>query len=453
MIRLILIIISLFFLITGLLKSADWWWNALIASFIIGNTIFPKLYILSKSSIPYLIYYLVSFLRYALTPFLFILSNESYKSYMLREPSENGIKIACILMILELLCSLSLINLLAKKKYSSSDSFKYEFSSNGLLIVLSILIVIVLFVFPQLALKYHFIFIPDELVKSELDFTGIGIVSIFTDYILIFPPLVFMNYFIFKYYKKNKINYIYYLLFLLVPFLLFFKGVSRFSALLPALAWATSLIIVLPFFKRLILTIVTSTSSIVVISVTLFKQFGYTTTNKTNISTGIGDIAITFNAYFSGLFNVAYVVDLVNLIDTPNGDKLILNDFLKNIAFLSNFANTKYTSSYYFNNYIYSSSGQADQIIPIVGQSYMYFGLSGFLIMPIICVLLLIYLEFKINYINNVNFVFCFTLLTIYFSVSMMISLNSLYPFLFNFIVPLILILRLNKLFSKAKFL
>src|SRR5690606_11191387 len=134
-----------------------------------------------------------------------------------------------------------------------------------------------------------------------------------------------------------------------------------------------------------------------------------------------------------------------------SGMHLFFNDFLKNIAMLSGFADNTSTSGFYFNNYIYSQSGQADQIIPIVGQSYLYFGYSGFFIMPAICVLIMIFLEKKIYSIDKLNYIFPLTLLSIYFSLAMMISLNSIYPAMFNFVLPLLLILKINEFISKVR--
>lgn len=449
MIRLIFIILTLFFILIGLLNSSEWWWVLLPVFFIFFNIIFPKLFILAKNRTIYFIYFTISFLRYSFTPFLFILSGKEYHNYMLKSVSEESIKIACFFMIIELFVSMFFINLFSQKNLPLKID-RYKISNNNFLIFILIAIIGIFLAFPTLILRYNFILIPEEFIKPELDFSGSGIISILSDYILIIPPIISLSFFVKKYYTYYNKKYIYWVLLSLIPFLLFFKGISRFSALLPAIAWGITFIMIFPKFKKLIATIIMACALIVMISVSLFKQFGYHSGNQNELTINLAEIAITFNAYFAGLLNVAYTIELADIYNLPSGFTLLVNDFLKNLAFFSSFSETSNTSAYFFNNFIYSQSGQADQIIPIVGQSYLYFGYGGFFIFPLICILVMIFLEKRIYYISNINYLFPISLLAVNFSLSMMVSLNSLYPSFFNFILPLLVILKVNELISRV---
>lgn len=452
MIKFIFYFFSFLVILLGLFKSSEWWLIILPFCFILSGVIFPKIYTLAKGRIIYLIYLVVAFIRYSITPFLFIVSSGYYENYLLKDTSEPFLAIASLFMVFELFFCMFLIQLFANNNLNKMKFDRYKLTNNYFLYFVCFLIFLIFLIFPDLKLRYNFIFIPEELIKPELEVVGAGFLSILADYILILPPLLIFNYFVNKYYKIQSYKYILFLLISFIPFLLFFKGVSRFSALLPALAWLSTFCLVLPKYKKVATFTIMGSAFIVLISVSLFKQFGYSSANKSNdIGINWGEMAVVFNAYFSGVYNVAYVMDIDKFINLNSGMHLFFNDFLKNIAMLSGFADNTSTSGFYFNNYIYSQSGQADQIIPIVGQSYLYFGYSGFFIMPAICVLIMIFLEKKIYSIDKLNYIFPLTLLSIYFSLAMMISLNSIYPAMFNFVLPLLLILKINEFISKVR--
>lgn len=452
MIRFGFYIFSLIIVILGLFNSSEWWLIILPISFILSGMVFPKIYILAKTRIIYFIYLLVAFLRYSFTPFLFIISDGSYKNYLLKDVSEDFLFYASFIMVFELFFCMFLIQIFSNKIIIKSKFKKYKMVKSYFLYFICFLIFLIFLIFPELALRYNFIFIPEELIKPDLDVVGSGLISILADYILIIPSLLFLNYFVGKYYNLQNYKYVLILLASLIPFLLFFKGISRFSALLPAIAWLVTFGLILPKYKKIVTIVIMGSALIVMVSVSLFKQFGYHASNtSSSIGFDFGEMAVVFNAYFSGVYNVAYVMDIDTFYTLNSGFNFFINDFLKNIALFSTFSDTTYTSGYYFNNYVYSQSGQADQIIPIVGQSYLYFGYAGFFVMPAICVLLMIFFEKKIYSVNKLNYIFPITLLSIYFSLSMMVSLNSLYPAFFNFILPLFLILKINEVFSRVK--
>lgn len=451
MIRIILLIFSFLVILTGVARSVDWWWTVLPLSFIILNIIFPKLYFLSKNRAIYFIYFLISFLRYVFTPFLFILSYGEYDNYILKDVSDSSLKMACLFMILELTISLFFINIFSKINVEKSKI--YKFNSNQFLIFLSFLIFSLFFLIPDLVYKYNFILVPDELIKSDIEFFGSGFIFILADYILWIPPVIISSFFIRRYFNDFNKKNIYLALIFIIPFLLFFRGLSRFSALLPALAWLIAFNMVLPKFKKAINISILSTALLVLTSVTLFKQFGYQKdTSLQEVGVNFSEIAVTFNAYFSGLLNVAYVIEIERFFSLQSGYNYFVNDLLKNLMFFSKFSDNDKTSSYFFNNYIFDQSGRYDQIVPIVGQSYLYFGYAGVAFLTAVCVILMIKLEYTLYKIKNYNYIFPVALLTIYLSLSMMITINSIYSVCFNYILPLLFILKVNDFFSRIRF-
>lgn len=451
MIRLFLLIFSFLVVLIGVTRSVDWWWTILPLSFFILNFIFPKLYFLSKNRAIYFIYFVISFLRYVFTPFLFILSYGEYDNYVLKDVSDSSLSIACIFMILELFFSLFFINIFSKINVEKNEI--YKFNSNPFLILLSFLIFLLFILIPDLAYKYNFILVPDELIKSDIDFFGSGFISILADYVLWIPPIIISSFFICKYFDGFNKKNIYFALIFIIPFLLFFRGLSRFSALLPAIAWLITFNMVLPKFKKIINISILSTALLVLVSVTLFKQFGYQKDESLQeIGINFSEMAVTFNAYFSGLLNVAYVVEIERFFSFQSGYNYFVNDLLKNLMFFSKFSDSEKTSSYFFNNYIFDQSGRYDQIVPIVGQSYLYFGYAGIVFLTSFCVILMIKLEYTLYKIKNYNYIFPIALLTIYLSLSMMITVNSIYSLFFNYILPLLFILKVNDFFSRIRF-
>jgi len=101
-------------------------------------------------------------------------------------------------------------------------------------------------------------------------------------------------------------------------------------------------------------------------------------------------------AYFGGPPNVAVALSMNDLFDL----QLIISDIFNSIPFIGYFFQNRDTTQKVFNLTLYGNSISADQIVPMIGQGYFYF---GFILAPIfsaLCIIIAVNLE-KRSKINN----------------------------------------------------
>lgn len=443
---------GIFVLLACLFMGVDWWWSSLPASYVVCNFLLPKCLSIAKHRLVYFIFSLIIYIRYVLIVFIFLLSGNDYLNVIIKEPSAKALSVASVLMVIELVVSLLMVQFFAKRGLSSKYDFLSKKNKNSFLISLVILITLLLFSYPELRAKYNFISIPELIERAEFQSSIMTFFSILTDYILVLPPLLLIGFYINKYGNTYRFKHIFIILIFLTPFLLFFKGISRFSALLPALAWIITLSRTFPKYKSVISNVIIAVSSIVFISVSLYKQFSANSISEVNAgSLDFANSFLSLNAYFSGLFNVAYTVDLLNIYHDISGWRFFINDFFRNIAFFSFISDSDNTSVVIYNNYLYNNLGAKDQIIPLVSQGYLYLDFIGAFIISVVVMFAMIKSEEYFLSVNKVNYLFPIALLSIYLSIHMMVSINSIYAPIFNFIIPLLIILKVNDYFGKVR--
>lgn len=450
LISVLYLVSSIAVLLTCLFKEVNWWWSILPTVYLLTNIIFPKSLYLSNKRLIYFVFNIICYIRYTIIPLLFILAGNEYQNYLIKEPSRNALSLAAIIMAIEIILSLFMIQVLSKKNIKQNMIIRNSKNKNFFLWSVVLMSVMFLLFFPELRLKFNFISVPEVLEKPEIKSSLIALFGIVADYILVIPPIIIIAIYVRK--RESNIYSVFTLLLLLTPFLLFFKGVSRFSALLPALAWILTLNRVFPQYRKIITNVILLLASIVFISVSLYKQFASQSLSEISSSSfNYSATLANFNAYFSGLFNVAYGVDISVVYSNINGLSLFINDFFRNIAFFSYISDSENTTVIIYNNYLYNNIGSIDQIIPLISQGYLYLGYAGSILITIVIMYFMIRLEYVLHQIKNINYLFPIAMISIYLSIHMMVSINSIYAPLFNFLLPLLLILKINDKFGKVR--
>lgn len=450
LISVLYLVSSIAVLLTCLFKEANWWWSILPTVYLLTNIIFPKALYLSNKRLIYFVFNITCYIRYTVIPLLFVLAGNEYQNYLIKEPSKNALGLAAMIMTMELIVSLFMIQVLSKKNTKQSLNIGHSKNKNFFLWFVALISVIFLLMFPELRVKFNFISVPEVLEIPEFKSSLIALFGIVADYILVLPPIIVIAIYARK--SKSNLYSIFTLLLILAPFLLFFKGVSRFSALLPALAWILTLNRVFPQYRKIITNIILLLASIVFISVSLYKQFASQSLSEISSSSfNYSATLANFNAYFSGLFNIAYGVDISVIYSNMNGLSLFTNDFFRNIAFFSYISDSENTTVIIYNNYLYNNIGSIDQIIPLISQGYLYLGYAGSIFITIVVMYFMIRVEYIFHQIKNINYLFPIAMISIYLSIHMMVSINSIYAPLFNFLLPLLLILKINDKFGKVR--
>lgn len=155
---------------------------------------------------------------------------------------------------------------------------------------------------------------------------------------------------------------------------------------------------------------------------------------------------VILNAYFSGPYNMNIIEDVIERIVTLDifVPKILISDLFNNAPFLNKFLSDRlYTTVSLFNISFYSSTVATDQIIPLAGQLYVYFG-CFFWIVTIILTSLSIKLE-KVAYKQkNILLIYATMFLSVSLSLGNAINLIIMLQNLWIFVLPIIAVYFLD---------
>lgn len=158
---------------------------------------------------------------------------------------------------------------------------------------------------------------------------------------------------------------------------------------------------------------------------TLFVGIGLLSTSSSSFST-----TRTLNAYFGGVGNVSYALGMKDF-DTAEAVKA---DFLRSLPIIKALFVDMNSSTTIFNQSIKAKG----QIIPAIGQSYIYFGVIFSPIISVVFAVLTVICESKIYNKNRIMDIFLILLLTIRFScVPILYNLYIFYIGFFNSYLPI----------------
>lgn len=410
--------------------------------------IFPAMSKHMKGNIGLTVFNYILFVRYSLAPLIRALAiDDNFNSQY--QASVQGLEIGIWIMIFELLFSFVVVQIFAKHLYieKSTQTVNYNPIKSKLVIILITLIGFAfILIFPTVIDRYNFFVITSD-VEQLSQMTNINsIVLIIVDLLLVIIPVLMLNYFKTKHLKNPSFRYLLYSLISIIPFMLIFKGSSRISIVVPTIAWLVILLKLYPMYKKFIATSVLSIVVIVFTSITLYKQFDYTLQDK-SIAEPITYplLSLNLNAYFSGPDNMGLAVDLKDSYGEYINLTTLKNDLTYNVAGLSQFADKSNTSTGWFNTYIYGRWASVDQIIPLSGQGFLYFGFIGSTLFLIVTLILMMFFDNKIRQENRIEFVYIYVYLVVHMAMAMMISLGSIYSLFINLMLPVLIIFKLNR--------
>jgi len=413
----------------------------------------PSLWKYHKGNIGMTTLNVVLYMRYVIYPLFRSLSiNEPNIRGVV--PTDRGIHYGTIIMIVELLSVFLIVQFFAKHFYNKKNKFTTFFhplNSKFILITAFFLGLFLLLALPELRERYNFFIVTVPIEKLELEIPLGGLFILIADLVLVTFPIVMIDFFKKKYDKHPKFKYILFSLISILPSITIIKGTSRFSVLIPTIAFMIILLKLYPEYKRRITVIIGSALLIVFFIFTLYKQFGYIQSDDSDIAMNTNEIAYNFDAYMSGIDNMGRVIDLNNSYGSYITLDTLKNDLFNNVALLSGFSDSSNTTSAWFNMFLYGESGIADQIVPLSGQSFLYFGALGTPIFLIFTIILMMFFDSKIKYENRIEYVYLYVYLVMYMSMAMMVSLGSIYPIFINLFIPVLFLFVLNRKISLRK--
>jgi oligosaccharide repeat unit polymerase len=411
--------------------------------------IFPAVWDSRKGHIGLTVLNGVIFIRYVIAPTLrsLAISDGPFRGYV---PSPQGLQSGILLMVLELLIVFIIVQLLSKKFYKESSQSRHEFEppkSNYILIIVLVLSISLMLVFPSLLDRYNFFIVStDNFQEKSLDIPLDGLIILLTDLTIIILPIILLNLLKKKYELRNSLIYVFLSLISVLPGMMIFKGTSRFSVLVPTLAWMIILLKLYPKYKKILIISVITILVTVFISITLIKQFGYSQESSSiTKKMSLSEISYNFDAYFSGPDNMGRAVDLDHYYGNKITLKTLGNDLINNVAILSTFSEPTNTTTAWFNYLFYSMPEKIDQIVPLTGQSYIHFGILGSPILLSLTLIIMMWFDGKISRENRMEHVYIYVYLVVYMSMAMMLSYGSIYPIFTNLYIPILILFTLNR--------
>ncbi|MBD8004259.1 hypothetical protein [Bacillus norwichensis] len=391
-------------------------------------------------------------IRYLVTPLF--MWYEGYYVHLGASLNSHEYKIATFLMLLEIIVIMFVFRLFSEKYYEGinrDSTFNKSLKINtnhifitSLFLMFSLLIIIR---FPALLDRYSFVFTASEFTKSDLNIPFGSLLMTIAQFGLLLFALSILNFLYHRYLIKGAKSLIYISMFVVILTSSFIVGTSRFSIVVPMVAGMYLITRLYPSHKKNIYIFFGIVISFLVLLTTLIKQFGLNLLTKVNNSTntGLDTVSSNLQLYFSGIHNVAVSVKARDLFKDSIDFSTIYSDLFSSVALLSEKFHSNFGGMRMFNYSFYNHTNSTDQILPMIGQGYLYF---GFVFSPILVILfmwLMMFFDKKSREANTVFEVYIFAYASVRLGLFMMGNAINLTSFMINTVLLLLIIIRLNK--------
>lgn len=402
--------------------------------------------------------FITMFCRYSLVPAVYYFTGQMN----LFAPNYNHMDLAVSLMLYEQITMFLFIYLCLKShKKNVLRTFDYYYSLKGgrLFFFIALLLFLVIAVFyKSLGAGMNVLESGNLNEFSEIESTvsdGEGYINIVWQSlcIWIFVHLVMKQKEYYMLSGKNKhvfLSIIYTYLLILLAFI-DQTGLSRWYTIILAGSGLAFLCQLFPQQKAKISRLVIVPALSLMLFATLVKNFAYGGGNS-DVETSLVEAALStiVDTYFAGPANVNSAIGMS--LQARMGLGNIVNDLVNNMPVVWQYFDPKETTVFGFNNYVdrISPSGdRGDQIIPLVGQSLIYFGLLLSPLLSVISVKLTDYFDVKFN--RDVSYLtFINGMIAVWFGVeAQMLNLTINSSWLYIRILPMFVLLFIS---SKASF-
>lgn len=404
-----------------------------------------------KNTIGVKIIFITEILRYLILPFLIF--KTSYYTGMGYNPNPKYIEIAIYLMVYEIF----LVNLLAmifkissKNKFGLKNIVNYKNNDRieKITCLFLILTILLLILKPNSISDINFI-----LLKKNVEVSNDFITTLTRILFIISKNLIYLLCTIKlseKYKKSKKIR------FLNLGYLITFLNISiylndnRANLLMFGVASLFVLINVFPEYKERTVKFIIISILFLIIIVTLTKNFGVELNNLgNNKSIDLQKITKTLQAYVAGPRNIAQSIEMGNIYNGYINLKMLISDLFRSFLGLSKLVSSisYYSTVNLFNIYIYGSSISKDQIIPILGQGYVYFNMFLSPLFLLIFNYISMNIDLKLSNEQNLINIYFYTLLSCATGLASIYNLNIEIQLITITILPTFLILLVNRKF------
>lgn len=346
------------------------------------------------------------YLRMIIIPLLLVLFNKS-NTMDIGLYFNHYVK-SILLMCYEYICVLFTIMFCNKRETYQNKISLYEKGNinkqNFKLLYFIVFMFIIFFIFivfkyPYAKYSFKFLFSTSSTSESIVNYKNTMLFKnsihpvLYWGFSLVFQLLYillpFMLIYIIKASKKTEKTKIFFSLVIIFVFCCITTE-EKASSIFMAISLLFYLIELYPMYKKKVYKSIIGVGIIAVLGIFL----------KNNVTLGQKtDYVKMLQAYFSGPY---YINTVFNMNNSYNFDKFI-PDIMSSLAYIKYFFGNIITSNDLYNLAYYGNSVQQDKIMPMIAQSYYYF---GFLLSPIISVFMTrmaIYMESKLNSKDETN--------------------------------------------------
>lgn len=348
------------------------------------------------------------------------------------------------LMVYEMIIMFIVFALFHKKFYKDTieQNEKKISSSNNIFGWLFIVFcAMILISNPVILSRYSFVWLSTELKSKNVE--GVSI-SFFLTLIQLGHLVLTVNILnlIYRFYeKKQYFMYVLLSLFVVGISASFIVGTSRFSIILPLVTGLYTILKLYKPYRKLIGLLSVALSFIFIVVSTALKQ--QTITGKTSSSTLEG-LNTDLQIYFSGVSNVAHSIN-TSLMYEPFNVGGIFSDLFRSVIYLNSLFGQHVSALTQYNVSFYGGGISRDQILPMIGQGYLYFGFALAPLFTALTIIVVMYLDKKITRSSSLFTIYVITYLCLKFALFNMANATIQIAFFTNFFLILLIINWLNK--------
>lgn len=219
-------------------------------------------------------------------------------------------------------------------------------------------------------------------------------------------------------------------------------NISRWSICIYIISFLVLLIKVFPKYKKKILIYIIFFMTIILVISTYFKnnQHEYDVRREQKTFKEIISKNFEFNTintYFSGYYQIDMAQKTKMIFQNSINATTFVNDIFMNFPKLNHLLDTTNNIFTYFNYSYYNGYVSQDQICPMIGVGYIYFGFILSPLLSIITTFFLCYISNKIRGKMNSFKYYYLVFTSIYFGIFMCINMNIIFQFIWGKMLPL----------------
>jgi hypothetical protein len=385
----------------------------------------------------------IAFARYNVLPFSYYFFNNHIRN--------NNLETEIVLMCVELISVYTTISIFAPKfLYDKDLENKYTFEKIEKDKIFGISTVIVLIIGFCSIVKNPVLLqrILNPLGGIDISYINNGIIMIYSTAIIVSILWILLKIKNSKLFKEN-IKIILSLCILGVSLPIFSAGVSghvsRMGMLLNGIIMLVILMNLYKKYSKVILLYMGALFVVVLVFGTAWKFYEEPkSVSKVEIVEELVDYRM-LNIYLSGPDNISTAIDTKEKFDNVITARTFVNDIFGNAPIITGVLDA--TNNYipkYFNYTFYNSFIANDQICPLVGQSYIYFGIILFPILSILATFAVLIFSKKLTECKNIFEYYGYMILVINTAMFMSINLNIILQYFWINALPLIILGKLN---------